>query len=103
MCSKGYSVSIGQARREQASPSVRWGYSRNHHRRLGILREETLAYAGSRSLGTLREMAEIFSDVARGRAQSVRFSDKQKSAAGGDRFDPRRWRFNAKEDKPAKN
>ena len=54
---------------------------------LGILREETLAYAGSRSLGTFREMAESFSDVAQGRARRVRFSDEQKRAAG-DRFGP---------------
>ena len=53
---------------------------------MGLLREETLSYAGSRSLGTLREVANIFSDVAQGRARRVRFSDEQKRAAG-DRFD----------------
>jgi hypothetical protein len=54
---------------------------------LGILKEETLAYAGSLSLGTFQEMAEMFSDVAQGRAQRVRFSGEQRRAAG-DRFDP---------------
>jgi hypothetical protein len=54
---------------------------------LGILKEETLAYAGSRSLGTFAEMAEMVGDVAQGRAQRVRFSDEQRRAAG-DRFDP---------------
>ena len=46
---------------------------------LGILREETLGYAGTRSLGTFTEMAMNFGDVARGRARRVRFSDAQKA------------------------
>jgi hypothetical protein len=54
-------------------------------RNLGILEEATLAYSGKQSLAGMTALAEESARFARGGARQVRFSQRQKRAAGDQR------------------
>ena len=54
-------------------------------RSFGLAEETTIAYSGRRSDYALRETAQAFAEVVRGKAKHVRFSDAQKRAAGDTR------------------
>ena len=51
-------------------------------RSFGLEEETTLAYSGRRSGHGLRQIAQLFVEVVRGKAKHVRFSDAQKRAPG---------------------